>query len=207
MAFVDRKIHRFTHSAPGVMERRRHVGQLHEIVKVFEGRVSTSLIETADERRSVGRGEDGMRSTDAHVARRVARVLHEFGGRRALNQRAAEPARKADALAVDRRSRVFPDREGFRVVAKIDPRLFEDGFRILLDGLEALFAQRLVGEQLAGQVGDDWSNGVRAGGSARFATSSTRTRSTGFAHTHLPFEHVPGAESKELVGTRYIANI
>ena len=148
-----------------------------------------------------------MRSTDAHAARRIARVLHEFGGRRALDQRAAEPARKADALAVDRRPRVFPDREGFRVVAEIDPRLLEDAFRVVLDRFEALFAQYLVRRHLAGDIWDDRPNRMRTGRSTRLAAASTRTRPTGLAHARLPFERVPGAESKDLLRTWYIPNI
>jgi hypothetical protein len=112
-----------------------------------------------------------MGSTNAHAARGIARVLDEFGGRRSLDQRATEPARKANALAVDRRARVFPNGEGFRVVPKIDPDLFEDGLRILLDRLEALFTEDLVGRELAGQVRGDRLRGMCAGSQARFATA------------------------------------
>ncbi len=193
--------------APGVMQRRRHVGQLHEIAKVFEGCVATPVVEIADEGRSVGWGEDGMRSTDAHAARRIARVLHEFGRRRPLDQRAAEPARKADALAVDHSSGIFPDRQGFRVVAKIDPRLLENGFRIALDRLEALFAQYLVEGHLAGQVGDDRRCALRSGGSAPFAAAPARTPPVGLAHTCLLFERAPSAEINGFAKIWYISNI
>ena len=55
MPLVDRQVDRLADRAAGVVQRRRHVGQLDEVAEVLDVRVAPALVEVADERRAVGR--------------------------------------------------------------------------------------------------------------------------------------------------------
>ena len=55
---------------------------------------------------------------------------------------ARKPARKAHPFAVDVGAGILEERERFGVVAKIDPDLFQDRVRVLLDQSQPLFGQQ-----------------------------------------------------------------
>ncbi len=78
---VRRDLHRLAHATAREVHRRRHVGELDEVHEIFEGSVTASAVEVADERRSAHRREDGGVTAETHVALGVAGEEREFRGR------------------------------------------------------------------------------------------------------------------------------
>ena len=77
VALVDRHVDRLAHSAAGMVDRRRHVGELHEIAEILDRAVAAALVEVAHEGRTVDRREHGGVAADLDRALGVARVLRE----------------------------------------------------------------------------------------------------------------------------------
>ncbi len=154
MPLVDRQVDRLADRAAGVMQRVRHVGELHEVTEILDARVTPAFIDVADEGRPVGGRKNGAIAADHDAARRVACVLHEFLGSRAGDDGAAHPAGKAHALALDVGACVTQDLQRLGVIAEVDADLFEDRVRIVLEQLETLGAQHLVIRDVARYVRD-----------------------------------------------------
>src|SRR5262249_23951922 len=92
--------------------------------------------------------------------RGVARVLREFPRRGVADDRAAHPAWKAHALALDIRAGILPQLQRLRIVAEGDADLLEEGVGIVLEQLEPLWAEHPVVGNLSGYVGTEgmaWS--------------------------------------------------
>ena len=78
VTFVDRDIHRLTDRAARVVHTRAHVGELDEILEVFEGCVAPSIVEIAHERRAVSRHQHGPVTADHDIAFGVPCMLGVF---------------------------------------------------------------------------------------------------------------------------------
>ena len=116
-----------------MVQRRRHVGQLYEILEVFEARVAAAFVEAANERRAVSRGEHGVAATDPHIACRVAGVLGELAGGTGLHDAAAHAAGKLHQLADHFGAGRAQDIQCLRVLAELDTHFGENGVGIALD--------------------------------------------------------------------------
>ena len=149
VALVHRNIDRFANGAAGVVQAGAHIGQLDEILEVFDGRVAATVFDVVDERAAVGRYENGILATDLHVTRRVARVLGIFGLRGSLDDGAAQPAREACGYAVDFGAALLEDIQRLGHVAKLDTGLFENCLGIILDQLQAFLVEYFEDGNLA----------------------------------------------------------
>ncbi len=177
---VDRQVDRLADGPARVVQRGRHVGELHEVAEVLDARVAAPLVEVAHEGGAVGRGEHGAVAADDDVAGRVAGVLGEFARCRALHQRAAHAAREADALALDVSPGGLPQRKALRIIAEVQADLLEDRVGIVLEQRQALLAQDLVVRDVAGDVGDEGRAARGAGGDLGItAARATRTGGRG----------------------------
>ncbi len=152
VALVRRDLHRLAHAAAGEVDRRRHVGELDEVVQVLERAVAPAALEVGHERRAAHRGEDGCIAAEAHVARGVAGEELELLGR-GREQPPRHAARDVDALAGHVRPGLFPQAQRLRVAPELDPHLLEDGLGIGLDDLDRFRAQQLHRFELAADVG------------------------------------------------------
>ena len=141
VALVDRHVDRLADRASRVVHRRRHVGELDDVLEILELRVAAPLLDVVDEGRAIDRREDRVAAAHFHRSLGIAGKLRE-GGRRGRDQMAREPARKAHPFAVDVGAGILEERERFRVVAKVDPDLFQDRVRVLLDQGQPLFGQQ-----------------------------------------------------------------
>ena len=104
VALVDRHVDRLADRAARVVQVRRHVGELHEVLEVLERGVAAAVVEVVDERRAVVGREHRVRAADLDAVRRVARVLGVLARARSPDDLAAQAAREAHALAVDVRA-------------------------------------------------------------------------------------------------------
>ncbi len=154
VALVDRHVDRLADRATGVVEMRRHVGQLHEVAEVLDRAVPAAAVQVADERRAVVRGEHRVHAADLDVPLGVARVLGELARRARLDDRAAHPAREADALALDVGAGLAEQPERVRVAAELETDLLEDRVGVVLDERQALVAEDLERRERAGQERD-----------------------------------------------------
>ena len=83
---VHREVDGLADGPARVVQVRRHVGELHEVLEVLDRAVAAPAVQVADERRAVRRSEDGVHAADLDVVRGVARVLREALGRRRLDR-------------------------------------------------------------------------------------------------------------------------
>ena len=155
-----------------MVQARRSVGQFDEILEILERRVTAPLVDVIDERTAVGRYEHRVLAADLHVAFGVARVLGVFGGRRCLDNGAAQAARKAYPDTVDLSAALFQDVEGLGHVAEFDTDLLEDRVGIVFNQLQTLFVEHLEEWNLALDIGCALADYATAG-AARIASSTT----------------------------------
>ena len=172
VALVDRQVDRLAQRPAAVVERPARVGQLHEVAEVLDRRVAPAVVEVVDERRAVGRDEDHVRIADLDAAGVVARALGEDPRRGRLDDRAAHPAREADALAGDVGAGAAEDLGRLGEVDDLDADLLEEGVGVGLDLLEALGRDDLDRRERAGQVGHRVHVACQALGLARGPAAS-----------------------------------
>ncbi len=153
VALGDGDVDRLADRSAGMVERRREIGELHEIAEVLDRRITPPLIEIANEGRAVDRREDQVAAADLDVPCRVPGALGE-GARRRLDQRAHEPSGKAHALAFDLGAGTAPQVERFRIVAEVDADLLKDGLGIVLDEGQAFLGQHLIERDLPLDIGE-----------------------------------------------------
>ena len=147
-----------------MVQRVRHVSELHEVLEVVDTGVAATLVEVAHEGRAVGRREHRGIAADPQVAGGVARDLGELAWRVLLDERAAHARRKAYAFAVDLRACLVEDIEDFGVLAELYAGLLEDAVRVPLDDGESFVAQHLEARDLADDVRRGGCTTGRAGG-------------------------------------------
>ncbi len=208
VTLVHRQVHRLAHRAARMVDRGRHVGELHEVAEILDGRVAAAVIEIAHEGRAIDRREHRVVAADGDVALRVARILHIFARRRFLDDGTRQPAWEADAGALHVGARLAPQLDRFRLVAELDAHFLQDGVGIVLDDLQPLLAQHLVDRDLAGderilhqlRLVAEVSPGL---GAARAASAADATLlSAGFCDSHEIASrnrrsHLPCRESGE----------
>ena len=143
----DGDVDRLADHGTGVLQGRRHVGQLVEVVQVLDRAVATLAVEAAHEGRAVGRPEHHRVAADLGRLRRVAGVEREALG--CLRDEAHEQlARNPDAGAVDLGPGLGPDGERL-VLAEVDADLLEHAHGGVVDPVELLGAEDLVERQPA----------------------------------------------------------
>ena len=170
MTLVHRQVDGLDDGAARVVQRRRHVGQLHEVLEVLEARVAAPFVQAANERRAVSRGEHGVAAADAHIAGRVAGVLGELAGGAGLHDAAAHAARELHQFAGHFGARGAQDIQRFGVFAELDAHFGEDGVGIALDNRQPIFAQHLVVGHGAGDVGHRIAGAGGTGGALGFTS-------------------------------------
>ena len=106
VALVDRQVDGLADGAAGMVEPGRGVREPHEVPEVLDRPVPAPVVEIADERRSVGGGEDRVGAAEDDAVLGVPCELGELARRRRLHELPREAAREADTLSVDLRTRV-----------------------------------------------------------------------------------------------------
>ena len=168
MPLVDGQIDRLADGAAGMVDEGREIGELHEILEVFDRAVAAALVEIVDEGRTVVGGEDRRFAADDDVALGIARMLH-IARRRRRAELPRKTAGKADALALDVAARVLETLQRAGIIAKFDPDLLQQRVGVVLDQREALLAEYLGRRDRAGYVGDRREAALRARRPARLA--------------------------------------
>ena len=158
--------------AATVVEVRRLVRQLDEVLEVLDRRVATTVVEVECERRTVVGREDRGVAADLHAAGRVAAVLDVLARRRRLHDLTAHATREVHAGPVDVGARVGEHLQRGWVVADLDTHLVEDRLGVALDDLEALVADDLERLHRSRQVGLGLDDDVRRAVACRPAPSS-----------------------------------
>ncbi len=82
MTLVHRYVDRFAYRAAGMVDRGRHVGQLHEVAEILDRCIAAAFVVVADERWPIYRGKDRVLAADHHVSIRVPGKLRELARRR-----------------------------------------------------------------------------------------------------------------------------
>ena len=134
---VDRQIDRLAHRAAGMVDIRAHVGELDEVLEVFERSVAAAFVEIVDERRTIIRREHHRIAADRDVALGIARVLHVLR-RRGGAEAPGQAARKAHPLALDVATRAAKEFKRAGKLAKLDANLLKQRLGVALDRLQAL---------------------------------------------------------------------
>ena len=133
---------------PRVVQPRRVVRQLDEVLEVGERAVAAPTGQIADERRAVRRRQHHVVAADLHRLRRVARQLGELA-RRGRAQRPHVTGVEVNGDAVDRGAGVAEQLQRLGVVADLDAHLGEHPVGLGLDQRQALLAEQLVRRDLA----------------------------------------------------------
>ena len=171
MALVDGQIDGLADRAAGMVDERREIGELHEILEILDRAVAASMIEIVHERRAVIGREHRRVAADQHVALGIARMLDVARGRRGA-ELAREPAREPHALALDVGARVAKARQRGGIIAEVDADLLQQRLGVALDDREPFLAQDLGRGDRAGDVGDRGMAAFRARDAARLAASA-----------------------------------
>ncbi len=163
VALVHRHVDRLADGPAAVVEVRAHVGELHEVAEVLDRAVAPAVVEVADERRAVVRGEDGCGAADLDAVGGVSGELGELARGRRLDDLAAHAAREPDPFALDVGAGLAEQAQGVRVATELEPDLFEDRVGVLLDRGEAFLVEDLERLEGAGQERDALDMGPKSG--------------------------------------------
>ena len=142
VALRDRDVDRLADHRAGVVDRRRQVGELMELVQVGERAVAPLVVEVVHERRAVSGREGDLGAADLGAALGVARV-HGEAARAPSDQVHEQLAGDAHPVTLDLGAGVTPQPDRL-VVAEVDSDLLEDVQRGLVDQLEALVVEDFV---------------------------------------------------------------
>src|SRR5260370_32581707 len=140
--------------AAGMMQPRKGIGELHEILESGERSISAPALEVVHERRAVSGREDHVSVADPKRALRVARMLDKGRGR-ALQDRTQQSDGKADPLARDVGAGLAPQPQSVFVAAELDSDLLEDRVGRRFDAEQTLLADELVSRYSPLESGDD----------------------------------------------------
>ena len=97
-----------------------HVGELHEVLEVFDSGVAAAFVEVMHKGRAVSGHKHRALAADSHTARRVASVLHVLTGCGCLDDLPAHAGGEANPGAIDVRAGFLEQLEDFGVVKEID---------------------------------------------------------------------------------------
>ncbi len=199
---VDRQIDRLAHRAAGMVDIRAHVGELDEVLEVFERSVAAAFVEVVDERRAIIGRKHHRVAADRDVALGIARVLHILR-RRGGAQAPRQAARKTNPLALDVATGAAKQLERAGKLAKLDANFLEQRLGVALDRLQSLLADKFGERNLAGDVGDGGERALRARAPARLAAAARLSGGgrRGVSHGVLAFPKLvfsirPGACAK-----------
>ena len=152
VAFVDRNVGRLADGASGVVQPRIGMGQLHEVLEVFERSIAPTLVQVHDKWRAVSGCKHHIFSADTDVVLGVARMLRELFGRGFQNF--PHLARlKAHTQTVDLCASLAKHGQAFIIVPDIQAHLGQDAFRRGFNFLKPLFTQDVVGGYATLDVG------------------------------------------------------
>src|SRR5690606_13951949 len=116
--------HRLAHRAAGMMDGGRHIGELHEIAEILNGRIAAHAVEIAHEGRAIYGSEDRSIAADLDRSLRIARML-DVARRRRFQKLPAHALRKAHALALHVGAGLPPQIDRLRIVAELDADLLK----------------------------------------------------------------------------------
>ena len=145
VALGHRDVHRLADDAAGEVHGRGQVRELVELVQIVEGAVAAPVVEVEHERGAVGRHEQHVAPADGDAALGVARREGE-GLRRLRDQLHEQRAVDAHAPAVDVGAGLLPESDRL-LVPEVDPDLFEDPHRGVMDAFESFLVEHLVARQ------------------------------------------------------------
>ena len=168
---VDRQVDGLAHRAAGMVDIRAYVGELDEVLEVFERPVTAAFVEVVHERRPVIWREHHRVAADRDVALGIARMLHVLR-RRSGAEAPRQAAREANPLALDVASRFAKEFEGAGKLAKLDANLFEQRLSVALDRLQSLLADKFGERDPASDVGDGGERALSARAPARLAATA-----------------------------------
>src|ERR1700733_15149636 len=117
-----------------MMDVRAYVGELDEVLEVFERAVAAAFVEVVNERRPIIRREHHRVPADRRVALGIARVLHVLR-RRGGAEAPCQAARKAHPLALDVATRSAKEFERAGKLAKLDANFLKQSLGVALDRL------------------------------------------------------------------------
>ena len=138
---VDRQIDRLAHRAAGMVDMRAQIGELDEVLEVFERPVAAAFVEVVHERRAVIWRKHHRVTADRDVAVGIARVLHVLR-RRGGAQAPRQAARETNPLALDVATGLAKQLERAGKLAKLDANFLEQRLSVALDRLQSLLADK-----------------------------------------------------------------
>ena len=185
---VDRQVDGLAHRAAGMVDIRAYVGELDEVLEVFERPVTAAFVEVVHERRPVIWREHHRVAADRDVALGIARMLDVLR-RRSGAEASRQAAREANPLALDVASRFAKEFEGAGKLAELDANFLEQRLSVALDRLQSLLADKFGERNLASDVGDGGERALSARASARLAATARLSSGSrrGVSHGVLAF--------------------
>ncbi|MCY1231602.1 hypothetical protein D9M72_440570 [compost metagenome] len=153
VALVDGHIDRLADRAAGMVQPWARLRQLDQIAEVLDRAVAPALVEIHDEGRPIGRGEDDVVAADLDIAGGIAGVLCELPWCRG-DDFLEHAGLEGYAHAIDLGAGPLPMVERLGVVAELDADLGKDTIGDRFDTQQALFAEDIVGRDVADDVGN-----------------------------------------------------
>ena len=163
-----------------------HVAQFHELLKVCHGRVTTTTVAVAYERRAINRSQNEVLATNLNVALGIASVLNEFR-RSGFAQFTSKAAGNTNAFALNVCACCFPQFERFWVIDKVYANFSENRFGVFLDDFQCLVVQNFEVRNVAFDVFcrfDADGRPFRTTGSTATPTSTTTTSLCNIRHIY-----------------------
>ena len=160
VAFVDDHIDGLAHRPAGMMDGRRKVGELHEVLEVGERAITSAAGAVIDEGRSVSRCEDDVIAADLDGAGRVTGMLGE-PLRCGAAKRCDQPRVEANALAVNFGAGLTKQCQCVGIATNIHADFRQNAVGGLFDPNELRLVEEGVDWNLSGEIGGPGSSRTR----------------------------------------------
>ena len=106
------------------MQIGRRISEFDEITEILNRAIAAAFVDVGDKGRAISRREDCVIAANHDIAGRITGMLGKFAWGSGLNDRADEPAREYDPLALHIRACCFEKRERFIVAPDFEADLF-----------------------------------------------------------------------------------
>ena len=152
VALAHWDIDRLTHRATRMMDVRRHVRQLDEVLKILDGCISTAIINVIHKRGAIVWSKHCGIATYLHIVFRITSMLRVNARCTCLHDCSAHSTRKPNSSAVNNCTSIFESLNRAWVITNLDTNLKEDCVCIALEQRKAFFRNHFIRRNQASQI-------------------------------------------------------
>jgi hypothetical protein len=139
-----------------MMQPRNHLVNFHQVVKIVQGCVTTSLVQVMNKRGAERRTQHGIVAADDNVIVRVSGMLNVLRGCGGLDNTSRMARFKTHSGSLYICSCITEQIQYFRIIGKVHADIPEYDICIVLNKTQTFFIQHIIGVYLSADIRESW---------------------------------------------------